>query len=145
MQNESHPPVSAVDKSTQDQTDRLRQSLSKVSRWAARGISLVVLAIWGFFIVAHLISGLSGEGEEASRSLRTDDYVGFTAMGAWLVGLMVGWRWEFLGGTIVIVAFVVSAVVNPNVLLFPFLLIPTAGLLFLVSCWIRRMDLEVSS
>lgn len=138
MQHESHLSVNAVDEPSQGQTDGFAHSLSKVSRWAARGISLVVLAIWGFFIVAHLINGLAGGGEEASRPLGTDDYFGLLAMGGWLVGLILGWRWESLGGTIVIVAFVVSAVVNPNVLSFPFLLIPTAGLLFLVSWWIRR-------
>lgn len=138
MLNKIHSSASSVDKPTQGRSEELGHSLSKIARWAARGISLVVLAIWGFFIVAHLINGFTGEGEEPSQALRFDDYIGLAAMGGWLIGLMVGWRWESIGGAIVIVAFAVSAAINPNILSFPFLLIPTAGLLFLVSWWIRR-------
>ncbi|NNE46151.1 MAG: hypothetical protein HKN37_05775 [Rhodothermales bacterium] len=139
MQNQTQAPAGAVDESSSDQSARFRHTTANVSRWAARSISLVVLTIWGFFIAAHLISGLTGGGEEASRPLQPDDYVGLGAMGAWLIGLMLGWRWEPVGGTIVIMAFVISATMNTNVLSLPFLVIPTAGILFTVSWWIRRM------
>jgi hypothetical protein len=139
MQNQSQTSVAALGKPSEGRSVGSRQSLAKVSRWVARSISLVVLAIWGFFIIAHLISGLTGGGEEPSRALRPDDYIGLVAMGGWLVGLMLGWRSESVGGTIVILTFVISAAINPNVLSIPFLLIPTAGILFLVSWWVRRI------
>ena len=105
---------------------------AKVARWTARILSALILLFWGFFIVAHLF----GEGEEASRPLNARDYVGLTTMGAWLVGLAVAWKWEFIGGVITLVAYLIAIAANPAVLMFVF--IPITALLFLASWWMRR-------
>ena len=107
---------------------------AKATRWAARILSALILLFWGFFIVADLLGG----GDEASRPLSTSDYVGLLTMGVWMVGLVVAWKWEFIGGMMALVAFVIAAAVNPNVLSFPFLIILIAAALFLVSWWMRR-------
>ena len=107
---------------------------AKVTRWAARIFSALILLFWGFFIVADLL----GDGEEASRPLNASDYVGLITMGAWLIGLAVAWKWEFIGGITALVAFVIAAAANSNVLSFLFLIIPITAALFLASWWMRR-------
>lgn len=107
---------------------------AKVTRWAARIFSALILLFWGFFIVASLL----GDGEEASRPLNASDYIGLITMGAWLVGLAVAWKWEFVGGMTTLVAFVIAVAANPNVLTFPFLIIPITAALFLASWWMHR-------
>lgn len=109
---------------------------AKVMRWAARILSALILLFWGLFIVA----GFFGDEGGASRPLNASDYVGLIAMGAWLVGLAVAWRWEFAGGITVLVGFLVAAVANPNVLALPFLIIPITAALFLASWWMHRSD-----
>jgi len=105
---------------------------AKVARWTARILSALILLFWGFFIVAHFF----GDGEEASRPLTACDYVGLMTMGAWLVGLAVAWKWEFIGGVVTIVAYLIAIAANPAVLMFLF--IPITAMLFLASWWMRR-------
>lgn len=107
---------------------------AKTARWAARGLSALVLLFWGFFLVASFFGGES----EASRPLSARDYVGLVTMGLWLIGLVIAWKWELLGGVVVLVAYVSAGVANTSVFSLPFLIIPTAAVLFLASWWLRR-------
>ena len=104
------------------------------TRWAARILSALILLVWGFFLIAHLVGDEGG----ASRSLNPGDYIGLTTMLAWLVGLAVAWKWELAGGAIALVAVLICALVNWRVLIFPGTLIPITALLFLSSGWMRR-------
>ncbi len=117
-----------------DSTNPRLPTTAKVARWAARILSVLILIFWGFFLIAHLLGG----GEEASRPLNASDYVGLITMGAWLVGLAIAWKWEFIGGMVTLVAYAIAAVVNWRVLSFPFVLIPITAGFFLVSWWMRR-------
>ena len=112
---------------------------AKAARWAARGLSALILLFWGFF----LLSGLFGGESEASRPLNARDYVGLVTMGLWLIGLVIAWKWELLGGGMVLVAFVIAGVANTNVFSLPFLIVPTAAVLFLASWWLRRSVLSL--
>ncbi len=107
---------------------------TKLTRWAARILSTLILVFWGFFIVAHLF----GDEGDASRPLSASDYAGLIAMGAWLVGLAVAWKWEFRGGLTTLFAFGIAAAANSNVLSFPFVIVPITAGLFLASWWMRR-------
>jgi len=107
---------------------------AKVARAAARMLSALILVVWGYFIVAYLI----GDEGNASRPLIASDYVGLIAMGAWLIGLAVAWKWEFIGGMMALLAFAISVVANSKMLSFPFVIIPLAAVLFLASWWMRR-------
>lgn len=83
-------------------------------------MSVLILLFWGFFIIAHSF----GDEGFAPGPLNASDYVGLIAMAAWLLGLAVAWKKEFIGGLITLIAFAISAVNDSIVLLFPFLLVP---------------------
>lgn len=108
---------------------------ANAARWAARALSALVILFWGFFLLADVLGG--GEGTSLSLGLR--DYVGLAAMGAWLVGLAVAWKWELIGGVTALVAFMISGVANMSVFSLPFWVIPAAAGFFLVSWWLRRV------
>jgi hypothetical protein len=107
---------------------------SVVTRWGARGLSLLILLFWGFFIAAHLL----GEQGRPSRPLGTPDYLSLTMLAGSLVGLAVAWKWEFPGAVITLLAVLVGAIVNWRVLTFPGTLFVIAAGLFLAAWWLGR-------
>lgn len=105
------------------------------ARWTARVLSLGILGLWGFFLVAHLIGG----AEEPGLPLTPTDYGILAGMGLWLLGLALAWKRETIGGLIALFAFLGVAALNPRTLAFPLLLIPIdAALFLLVGEWRRR-------
>lgn len=108
--------------------------LATVFRWSARIISILILLFWGFFLFAHLFGGDGG----ATRPLNARDVIGLTTMLTSLAGLIVAWKWEFAGAMMTLIAMAIGAIVNWRVLMFPFVLVPITGVLFLASWWIRR-------
>lgn len=107
--------------------------IALVLRWSVRALSLVVLAFWGVFIVAHLV----GNGEPSTRPLNATDYIGLTMIGTWLAGFVVAWKHERVGGTASLLAYLVVAATNSNVLSWPLAPIPVTAILFLASGWMR--------
>lgn len=105
-----------------------------ITRWSARVLSGFILCVWGFFIVGHLV----GHEGEPSRPLVVQDYLLLTAMGVWLAGLAIAWKWEIVGGVLSLSALLLGAIVNWRLLTFPFLLIAVAAVLFIISGWISR-------
>jgi hypothetical protein len=111
----------------------------KVIRLIARVISILIIAIWGFFIVAELIGNKPSDG----MPLTKDDYIQFVMMAIWFVGLVVAWKKELVGGIMILVAFAIHTYINFNVLISIAFLVPLAGLLFLISWWLRRPKASV--
>jgi hypothetical protein len=103
-----------------------------VLRWTARGLSALILLVWGVFLIAHLV----GDAGRASRPLNGDDYIVLAAMGGWLAGLALAWKWELAGGALTLAAVVTGAAVNWGVVMFPGTLVPVAGALFVLSWWL---------
>jgi len=69
-------------------------------RWAARLWAIALFLLWGAFFVEHT-------AEWFSRGMRPppERVVALHALHAlFLVGLLVGWRWEILGGVLTLVA-----------------------------------------
>jgi hypothetical protein len=102
--------------------------------WAARVLAVIILAFWGFFIVAHLM----GTAGEPSRQLTVKDYSIIASMLASLVGLGLACQWERLGATLTLIAVAIGAVLNWRILLFPSMLIPATAVLFLVHAQLRN-------
>jgi fucose 4-O-acetylase-like acetyltransferase len=109
-------------------------TLATAARWGARVLSVLILLFWGFFIVAHLF----GEEQAVPQPLPFSDYIVLTTMGVTLIGLVVAWKWEFVGGAMTLGAIMITALVNWRVLLFPFVLLPVTAVLFLSSWWMRK-------
>ena len=90
-------------------------------RWAARSVGAAVTLFSLVMVIGEGIAEESGEGVSAEG-------VGVALLTAWLAAsLMVGWRWERIGGLSAIVAGValgifISQTAGSNVLLVTFLL-----------------------
>lgn len=117
-----------------DTTQITMLPLAPIIRWSARLLSALILAFWGFFIVANFV----GDAERATRPLNTADYVIMTTLGFSLAGLAVAWKWERAGGLLTLCAVTLCALVNWRVLVFPGLLIPVTACLFLLSWWMNK-------
>jgi hypothetical protein len=104
-------------------------------RWTARSFSVLILAFWGFFIVAHLL----GDAGRPSRPLVVRDYALITAMLAWLAGLALAWRHELIGAVTALAAIAVAACLNPWAVAGLGVLPLAAALLFLLTWWLGRM------
>jgi uncharacterized membrane protein len=102
-----------------------------IVRWVARVLSAL-------FIILCLIL-FAGEGvfrEPQSPPLTTSAILQLTIMGISLVGLALAWKWEVIGGSIALAAYVIVGIINPGA----FIVIPTplSALLFLACWWIDK-------
>lgn len=96
----------------------------KTVRWTARVISLVLL----------VFLGLSFAGSLGHETLQPGDAERLAALAVMMAGMVISWRWERLGGGLVIGAFLVQIVLTPRVIsLGAMWLFPLVGLLFLAS------------
>lgn len=103
-------------------------------RWTARLISGLIVLFFGFFLIAHLI----GDQGRPSRPLVWNDYVILATMVVSLVGLLLAWKWQFVGAAITLIAFIICAAINWMVLVSPVVLIPITAVIYLLSWWISR-------
>ncbi len=108
----------------------------RITFWSSRILACAILALWGLFIAAHLI----GDAGASSRELVLGDYVGIVSMVVSLAGLVIAFKWEVFGGVMSLVAVAVGAMVNPQTILSPVMLIPAAAMLFLAHAWSTKTE-----
>ncbi len=94
-----------------------------IVRWFARILSILIVAF-------HALSFLADRPQAALSKI---DMINLGMWGLIMLGLLLAWKWEGIGGLIVIGAFIVQVYLNPFVLkMWPFWVAPAVGLLFLV-------------
>ena len=108
--------------------------LGTAARWGARGLSALIILLWGVFLIAHAV----GDAGQASRPLVWSDLLILATLVVSLGGLAMAWRWERAGALTAVVSLAACAAVNWKVLVFPGVLIPATALLFLVAWWLGR-------
>ena len=105
-----------------------------VLRWAARIIGLLLVGL----VIAFAI----GEGPPNVFRQPPPVTIEFIGMGLMLTGLVIGWRWEALGGVTTIVGFGVFAatelVVNRHLPGAALWLFAVPGVLFVASSGLSR-------
>lgn len=111
-------------------------SIVTLTRWTARVLTVLLILFFGFFLIAHLI----GDQGRPSRPLNWNDYVILTSLIVSLAGLLLAWKWERWGGAIALLAFVICAFANWQILIFPGTLILVTALLYTVSSFMRRQS-----
>jgi hypothetical protein len=79
----------------------------------------------------------------ASVPLSTADIVQLVLAATELISLGLAWRWEVVGGSITLVAFLIHGIINPRTVFFPLLMIPITAILFLF-CWGLARSLKTS-
>ena len=114
-------------------------SVAVMITWTARVLTCLLVLFFGFFLVAHL----TGDAGRPTRPLNWSDYVILTTLVVSLAGLSLAWKWARLGATIALLAIVICAAVNWQVLIFPGTLIPLTALLHTLSWWLRHRRVTV--
>jgi hypothetical protein len=105
-----------------------------VVRFCARVLGGFIVAVWGYFAIAHL----GGEAGRPSRALMLNVYIGIAAMVVSVTGLALAWKWELAGSIAALVPIAFGAALSPSLLVSPFVLIPLDAILFLASWWLHR-------
>ncbi len=99
-------------------------------RWIVRILSLAFVAFWLFIFIGE---SLEGRSRPDSPGLSTRAVVELAIINAGMLGLLLAWRWELVGGAAALAAFVLASLINRRMLLFyP---VAIAAILYLV-CWV---------
>jgi hypothetical protein len=109
-------------------------SAATLVRWGARLLGVGILLFWGYFILAHVF----GDDARHFRGLAWQDSVVLTALGVSLAGLAVAWKWELTGGVMTLMGVLVGALVNRGMISGPYVLIPIAAMMYLLSWCMSR-------
>lgn len=97
-----------------------------VIRWTARALSVLIVA---FFIGSFL-------GDRSSATLTAMDTIQLILWAIILLGAVIAWKWEGIGGLIIVGGFIIKAVINPKIFsMWAMWVAPFTGILFLI-CWI---------
>lgn len=100
-------------------------------RWIARVLgSLVVL-----FLILMALAYAIEEGAEGLPGIRVS-----AAIIIWIIGVALSWRWEGIGGGIILLNTVIFFILVPKVFssLSPYHLFLVVGILFLICRWKAR-------
>ena len=107
-----------------------RQILA-VARWTARVVGTAILAL----IVALAV----GEGVPNPLALPIREQLLSIALVTMIVGLIVAWKWERIGGPLILGGFAFFAIVNHGVRLnLVFGPMFVVGLIYLACGWMKR-------
>jgi len=99
------------------------------------------------FVVVLLAIGESFPGPS---SLTTNELILTASLLVMLTGLIAAWKWEGIGGSLIIIGFLMFFILNSvtsnslNLGMF-FLLFPLTGLLYLFCCWRERRAVSGSN
>jgi hypothetical protein len=102
--------------------------------WLARILTCMILGVWGFFMIAHLV----GDAGASSRALTVWDYGIVSTLIASLIGLGVALRWERLGACLTLLGIAICAVLNWRVLMSPTAVIPVCAIFYLIGSYLRH-------
>ncbi len=106
-------------------------------RWIARVLaSLLAL----FFLLMGLGYAIGGDPHATQEvSLLTQIWV-VSIFTVWIVGAILAWRWEGIGGGTILLSTIIFFIVVPNAFtpLNPFHILPVIGILFLICRWRAR-------
>ena len=103
-------------------------------RWIARILASLVALLIVVFAVGYAIGGDSKATEETSLKTMVFPAVMFTV---WVAGVALAWKWEGIGGGILLLSSIVFFIAVSNALWppNPLLILPITGILFLICWW----------
>jgi hypothetical protein len=79
-------------------SERGRCPTTLALRWVGRSLGLAAFAFVAWFLIAHVVAG---EGPNPLK-MTAIELALFTAFFAAVAGMVVGWRWEVIGGVLVV-------------------------------------------
>ncbi|MBE0639567.1 MAG: hypothetical protein IH598_13705 [Bacteroidales bacterium] len=105
-----------------------------IIRWIARIWGSCSLAFMLFFLGAHLIGSITSEGEEFNSQSEMVSFAFFPV--SIIIGLIVAWKWEGVGGLITIAGIVGFHFLRPDLLFDPWISGLAAPGLFFILYWL---------
>jgi hypothetical protein len=114
-----------------------------IIRWTARILGSIMVVIGLVLFGSELFQDLPG-GETCSIDARARFISVLVLHGAYIIGYLVAWKWEGLGGLIAIIGILFSQMISPD----PFsmflgqLLFTVPGILFLLYWFLTRRQPE---
>jgi uncharacterized membrane protein len=102
-----------------------------IVRWVARILSALFIILCLILFVGEVLFR-----EPQSSPLTANAILQLTLMGFWLAGLALAWKWEAIGGSIALAAYVIVGIINPKA--FVLLPVPLLALVFLTCWWMDR-------
>jgi hypothetical protein len=114
----------------------------RIIRWTARIISILIISLFLLFFIGESVTEHHPNAEPIAI---INIVVGVLMIG----GLVVAWKWEFLGGLISVIGFIGVGIVNPRSFTLPMMyLFLLPAILFLICAWksrsLRSADNETS-
>ena len=109
-------------------------------RWIARIWGSISLAFLVFFVGAHLIASLTGDGEPLGKFNSESEMISFAFFPVSLIiGLGIAWKWEGLGGLITIAGIIGFHVMRPD-LIFNVMIdgLAAPGLFYIIYWFLTR-------
>lgn len=100
----------------------------------ARLLSILILSVALLFVIGDLLD----RTHIFSQFLYTGDYLSLVICFTGLGGLVLAWKWELLGGTVVLLSVALFSLDHYWVVLFPGTLVPVTGLLFVLSSYTSK-------
>jgi len=120
-----------------------RNKIVKIILWTARIWASLILAFFLFFLLAHIF----GEEESGEGFQNTGEIIQFIFFPiSTFVGLCLAWKWEALGGFIVVGGMIGLFILRPDLISFLFIgafVVP--GLLFIIYWYLSRGMTETSN
>jgi hypothetical protein len=106
----------------------------KELRWILRGLSGLIIAFSLFMFIGETFFS-----ENPGKPFTINEILQLSPMGIGLIGLILAWKWEFIGGTIALVPFIVLATMEPTVLEVPLMYVwPLTAMLFILLWALSR-------
>ena len=104
-----------------------------------------VARLFSVLLVLVILSLAIGEGFPSPANLTTTELLLTISLIIMLTGLLLAWKWEFIGGIIIIIGFLVFFIINSVHsgylrLGYFFIVFPITGLLYLFCGWKRKIN-----
>jgi len=99
----------------------------KIPRIIARVLSAIFV---GFALVMFIGETMQSAKRASSAPMTSDTIIQLTLFGIGLLGLVLAWKWELIGGILSLLAFIALFIVNPSALVMIFIF-PANAILFI--------------
>jgi len=99
----------------------------KIPRIIARALSAIIV---GFALVMFIGESMQSAKMGSSTPMTLNTILQLTIFGIGLLGLVLAWKWELIGGILSLLAFIALFIVNPSALVMIFIF-PANAILFI--------------
>lgn len=107
--------------------------------WTARILSVAYIA---FFLIMFIGESLGAQFKIDGETMSTNTIIGFIIVFIYFMGLILAWKWEAIGGLIVIICTIAFAIALQDNLGWLHLIMMIPGLLFLTHWFLSGMPMK---